>query len=156
MGVLLEGSLQFESRSLGIARQYNKPENYMYSAKHHSISCHEILLDHRCARRLCRCHASGMFLNLCHFTIVDHPQPAPGPFDNGSTFVLCTDPNLSGTCVFINYRFGQCIDVPVSINDQVSSVATKGSGHSCTLYRSVLIPSPSPIKPGRLHLRSSF
>ncbi|KAF9055714.1 hypothetical protein BJ165DRAFT_1606018 [Panaeolus papilionaceus] len=63
------------------------------------------------------------------------PVPAPGPFDNGSTFVLCTDPNLSGTCVFINYRFGQCIDVPVSINDQVSSVATKGSGHSCTLYR---------------------
>ncbi|KAH9486073.1 hypothetical protein JR316_0000137 [Psilocybe cubensis] len=52
-----------------------------------------------------------------------------------STVMLCSDANLEGTCVFIQYKNNKCHNVPARMNDVISSVAPGGSGHHCTLFR---------------------
>ncbi|KAF8910203.1 hypothetical protein CPB84DRAFT_1764893 [Gymnopilus junonius] len=68
------------------------------------------------------------------------PSPYNSPFTSflarvAHTLMLCTDKNFGGKCVFMHYSGHECINVPNNINDQISSVAPAGSGHSCTLCR---------------------
>ncbi|PPQ90000.1 hypothetical protein CVT25_009640 [Psilocybe cyanescens] len=52
-----------------------------------------------------------------------------------STLMLCSDANLAGECVFMQYKNNKCQNVPKHLNDKVSSVAPSGDGHQCTLFR---------------------
>lgn len=52
-----------------------------------------------------------------------------------STLMLCSDANLAGECVFMQYKNNKCQNVPKHLNDKISSVAPSGDGHQCTLFR---------------------
>ncbi|TFK42123.1 hypothetical protein BDQ12DRAFT_720122 [Crucibulum laeve] len=53
----------------------------------------------------------------------------------GGTVVFCTDENMQGHCVDLDYNNNDCINFGSGLNDLISSLDPEGSGHSCTLYK---------------------
>ncbi|TFK42090.1 hypothetical protein BDQ12DRAFT_720099 [Crucibulum laeve] len=74
------------------------------------------------------------FLSLiatCAYATVLHADPSTGT----NTISLCSGPSLSGHCHTFEITPCDCYDVPVDLNDKVSSINLQGGMHHCTLYQ---------------------